>query len=310
MVTLAGTSWPFDRASRHLAEFCHVGVSDDTIERVCQEEGGRARQWMAEAGGPARAFAAAKGRAEFSSDGVKVNTVGGWREMRLSVLARREPSAPCEPAQWDTRVLNEPTARLAWCAVADAAHVGSSWRRVGRRVGLCDADRLSVLGDGARWIWEQAAKRFTCAAEWCVDVYHVGQHLHDCGKALRGGEGPGARAWADEQRTCLLQHGGVGLIRRLAEHRKALRRPAHRAALDRLLNYLGDNRDSLWYRQRLRDGLPIGTGLIEGACKNAISARLKANSARWRVRRVERVGALRCLDYSGQWDHYWQSNAA
>lgn len=310
MVTLAGTSWPFDRASRHLLEFCHVRVSDDTIERVCQEEGERARRWARESQEPARAFADAAGRAEFSSDGVKVNTVGGWREMRLSVLARREPCPPCEPAEWGERVLDGPTARLAWCAIADAAHVGSSWQRMSERVGLCDRDRLSVLGDGARWIWEQAAKRFACAAEWCVDIYHVGQHLHECAKSLLGGEGPAARAWADEQRAHLLEHDGVGLIRRLLEYRKALRRPCHRAALDRLLNYLGDNRDSLWYRQRLRDGLPIGTGLIEGACKNAIGARLKANSARWRVRRVERVGALRCLDYSGHWEDYWRSRAA
>ena len=310
MVTLAGTSWPFDRASRHLLEFCHVRVSDDTIERVCQEEGARARRWAQEAEEPARAFAAAAGRAEFSSDGVKVNTVGGWREMRLSVLARREPAAPCGPAQWDKRVLNEPTARLAWCAIADANRVGSSWQRMARRVGLCDGDRLSILGDGARWIWDQAARRFgRCGAEWCVDIYHVGQHLHDCGKALLG-EGPAARAWADGQRSHLLEHDGVGLMRRLAEQQKAARRPAHRAALDKLLGYLGDNRDSLWYRQRLRDGLPIGTGLIEGACKNTIGARLKANSARWRIRRVERIGALRCLDYSGHWENYWHSRVA
>jgi hypothetical protein len=310
MVTLAGTSWPFDRASGHLLELCHVSVSDDTIERVCQEEGERARRWAQEAEEPARAFAAAAGRAEFSSDGVKVNTVGGWREMRLSVLARREPAAPCEPAQWDRRVLNEPTARLAWCAIADATRVGSSWQRMAKRVGLGDGDRLSVLGDGARWIWDQAARRFgRCGAEWCVDIYHVGQHLHDCAKALLG-EGPAARAWADGQRSHLLEHDGVGLMRRLAEQQKGARRPAHRAALDRLLGYLGDNRDSLWYRQRLRDGLPIGTGLIEGACKNTIGARLKANSARWRIRRVERIGALRCLDYSGHWDTYWRSRAA
>jgi len=66
----------------------------------------------------------------------------------------------------------------------------------------------------------------------------------------------------------------------------------------------------MWYRDRLQEGLPIGSGLIEGACKNMIGARLKANSARWRVRRAERVGALRCLDYSDQWDTYWLSTAA
>lgn len=34
MLTLAGTSWSFDLAAAHLNEFCHVQVSDDTIERV------------------------------------------------------------------------------------------------------------------------------------------------------------------------------------------------------------------------------------------------------------------------------------
>jgi len=46
LVTLAGTSWSFDRASAHLKEFCRLSVSDDTIEAVCQEEGERARRWL------------------------------------------------------------------------------------------------------------------------------------------------------------------------------------------------------------------------------------------------------------------------
>jgi hypothetical protein len=80
-----------------------VAVSDDTIERVCQEEGARAQQWMNESTDPAEAFARAGGVAEFSTDGVKVNTVGGWREMRLSTLVRRERAAACGPRRWDDR---------------------------------------------------------------------------------------------------------------------------------------------------------------------------------------------------------------
>jgi hypothetical protein len=81
-------------------------------------------------------------------------------------------------------------------------------------------------------------------------------------------------------------------------------------AIDGLLGYLKENQDSLWYADRLTRGLPIGSGLIEGACKNVVAARLKANSARWRIRRVERIGTLRCLDYSGLWDRYWSARAA
>jgi hypothetical protein len=78
----------------------------------------------------------------------------------------------------------------------------------------------------------------------------------------------------------------------------------------KLLNYLSDNRDSLWYGQRLEQGLPIGSGLIEGGGKNTLARRLKINSARWRVRRAERMGAIRCLQYSGLWEAYWDSKQA
>jgi hypothetical protein len=309
LVTLAGTSWPFDRAERHLLEFCHLRVSDDTIERVCQEQAVRARRWMEQSPQAVESFKKARGAAELSSDGVKINTTGGWREMRLSVLAKREPTTPAQPKDWDTRVLNDPTAKLAGCMIADANHVGASWRRMSRRVGLEDDAPMSVIADGARWIWDQAAKRLSKQAKWCVDVYHVSQHLHDCGKAICG-EGPAARAWADDHLMHALRYNGVSLIDRLASERTTMRNDDHQRAIDRLLGYLTDNRDSLWYRDRLREGLPIGSGLIEGGCKNTIGSRLKANAARWRVRRAERIGTLRCLDYSGQWDAYWRSKAA
>ena len=309
MVTLAGTSWPFDRAEAHLLELCHVRVSDDTIERVCQEEAARVRTWMEESPEPVESFQQARGLPEFSSDGVKINTVNGWREMRLSVLAKREPTMPAGPEEWDRRVLNEPTAKLASCMIAGCDRVGASWRRLSKRAGLEGSAELSVIADGAKWIWDQASKRLSKQAKWCVDVFHVSRHLHDCGKAIFG-EGRQARAWADDHLMHALRHNGVGLLQRLATERATTSDAHHLRAIDRLSSYLNDNRDSLWYRQRLGEGLPIGSGLIEGACKNTIGSRLKANSARWRIRRAERIGTLRCLDYSGQWDAYWQSKAA
>jgi hypothetical protein len=309
MLTLAGASWSFDRASAHLEEFCHVEVSDDTIERVCQEEGGRAREWMAESPEPAAAFASAAGRAEFSTDGVKVNTVSGWREMRLSVLARRRPSAPCRPRDWGGRVLNEPEARLWSCAIADAGHVGASWRRLGRRAGLEDEPAVDVIADGAKWIWEQAGKRLPKHnAHWCVDVYHVSQHLHECGRRMLGEGTPTARAWAEAKLMTALGGNGPALVREVeAEASRHARGSPRRRALDDLLTYLRPNLDRMWYKDRLAAGLPIGSGMIEGGCKNTIAARLKLNNARWRIRRAERIGTLRCVDSSGQWDDFWKS---
>lgn len=66
----------------------------------------------------------------------------------------------------------------------------------------------------------------------------------------------------------------------------------------------------MWYRDRLAAGRPIGSGLIEGCCKTVVAARLKINSARWLPRRAERMGHLRCLQYSDLWDAYWNARAA
>jgi hypothetical protein len=309
MLSLAGMSWPFDTASQRLKELCHLEVSDDTIERVCQEEGERAQRWTGESDAPADAFTQAQGEVEFYTDGVKINTVGGWREMRLSVLAKRPAALPATPKQWKDRVLEEPTARMAVCAIAPANVVGSSWKRLAERLGLAPRDPLSVIADGAKWIWIEAAKRFGPDTQWMVDVFHVSEHLHACGKTMHG-EGPPARQWAEAQLERLIELEGPRFIEELDRQIDVAELPASREAMERLRSYLNENRDSLWYATRLAAGLPIGSGLIEGACKNTIGARLKINSARWRVRRAERIGSLRCLDYSRQWQAFWQTRAA
>jgi hypothetical protein len=310
LLVLAGTSWSFDRAEAHLKEFCHITVSDDTIERVCQEEAQRAGKWMNESSEPLEAFSKASGQAEFSTDGVKINTTDGWREMRLSTLVRREATTACEPADWADRVLNEPTTRFSICAIADAGRVGASWKHLSKRMNLKDEPVVNVLADGAKWIWDQAGKRLPGHnGKWCVDVYHVSQHLHQCGRELLG-EGRAARTWADQRLMIALEHNGPALIRQI-ESEASSQTPgtAKRRSLDALLTYLHPNRDRMWYRDRLAAGEPIGSGLIEGGCKNTIGARLKLNNARWRIRRAERIGTLRCVQASNQWDNLWKSAA-
>lgn len=311
VVTLAGSTWSFDQAAAKLAELCHLRTSNDVIRAVCDEEGEAARKWLEGSEPPGVALAQAPGEAEFYTDGVKVNTVGGWREMRLSVFAKRPAGLPAGPGQWKDRVLPETTARVAFAAIAASHRVGSSWRRMLQRLGLAGSARLSVLGDGARWIWDEAAKRFKliAAVDWCVDVFHVSEHLHGCAAAMFGPQTPGAKLWATTRMEQLIEMEGPRFIEKLRAERSAARGRRQRQALDELIGYLSENRDSLWYRTRLEQGRAIGTGLIEGACKNTIGARLKLNNPRWRVRRAERMAALRCLQYSDLWDAYWASKA-
>jgi hypothetical protein len=312
IIATLSTAWSFDRASAKLRDVCAMRVSDDTVERVCQDEGERVRRWLRGATELVGGFAAAAGAPEFYADGLKVNTTGGWREMRLNLLQKRERGPRAEPGQWKDRVLPEATVRVASCAIADSRLTGAMWQGWSAAMGLADARDLSVLADGAAWIWEQAAARLSPHAQWCVDVYHVSEHLHACGRALHGEGAAAARAWADERLEDLIARGGPaavtavdGLIAACAEDEDG----GHRAALSALRTYLDGNRDRMWYADRLRDGKPIGSGAIEGSCKQ-VGARLKLNSARWRVRRAERFGALLCLEYADQTELYWHSRVA
>lgn len=308
LITTVATAWSFDRASMKLKDICHIKVSDDTIERVCQHEGEQVRKWLRVTEQTAGTFEKSPGDPEMYSDGLKVNTTEGWREMRLNLLQKRERAEAVAPEKWRDRVLPEASVRLASCAIADSRLVGAMWKRWSEQMGLEDSSELSMIADGAPWIWEQARERLSPKASWCVDVYHVSEDLHKCARSMMG-EGEAARSWAQTELEELIRVGGPGYIERLDKMIASTLEPARLEALNTLRVYLAGNRDRMWYAQRLKEGKPIGSGAIEGACKK-VGTRLKLNSARWRCQRAERFGALLCLEYADQSRNYWASKAA
>jgi hypothetical protein len=90
LVALAGASWSFDRSESILEEFCGVKISDTTIRKYATETGRRVRQWQRESAPIKERFAQAVGDIEFSTDGTFINTLQGWREVRLNIFAKRE----------------------------------------------------------------------------------------------------------------------------------------------------------------------------------------------------------------------------
>ncbi|HVV71546.1 MAG TPA: hypothetical protein VHI52_08615 [Verrucomicrobiae bacterium] len=311
MLSLAGMSWSFDTASDRLAELCLLKVSNDTIRTVSEEEGQAAQQWIKESSRPAEVFKQAKGEAEFYTDGVTVNTTKGWRDLRLNVMDKREAGLGVTPRQWadSGRVLPEPSVRIAWGSLAPSEKQGRMWKAMAGKLGVVDDERLSVLADGQRWIWDQAALCWK-KAQWVLDVFHVSEHIHDCGKILFGESSPHHQPWAENQVLQLIEQGPVQYVQKLKQLLAKQTAPERIKAIQSLLGYLESNIDSLWYAQRLAAGRPIGTGLIEGGCKTIVSNRLKLNNARWTAKHAEEMASLRCLDYSGLWAEFWIQRAA
>jgi hypothetical protein len=61
----------------------------------------------------------------------------------------------------------------------------------------------------------------------------------------------------------------------------------------------------LHYDRALAEGLPIATGVIEGACRYLVKDRMGRTGARWSLTGAEAVLRLRALRASGDFDDYW-----
>jgi hypothetical protein len=294
LLCLAGASWSFDRAAAHLQEFCGLTVCDNTIRAVCHAHGGAMRAWQRQAPASAQAFRAAVGDVEFQTDGTAVNTTRGWREMRLSIFAKRRRGQPVRGRRaWEQRDLPAPHVRVIQAGMRTGEQLGPAWRRQAAWLGVRQTADLSVLADGARWIWRQQEAHLP-GAVGVLDIYHALEHLWQAAHAHWGEGRAAAAAWVEARRATLLQGGAAALV-------AGLQAPSWA----RLRDYFAPHRGHTDYAGRLARGQAIGSGMVEGACKQVIGRRLKQTGARWKVRRVERMAALCAVQASGQWEAYW-----
>lgn len=298
LVCLAGASWSFDRASTNLREFCGLAVCDNTIRAVCDGHGGAMREFQRDDPTASEVFRGATGDVEFQTDGTMVNTTTGWREMRLSIFAKRHRGEPAAGVgRWQDRNLPAPHVRVIQAAIRTGDQLGPGWWRMALRLGLRDTSGVTALADGAKWIWGQLAEHLP-GAVGVLDIYHASEHLWAAANRHFGDGTAEARAWVGQRRETLLRAGVSGLLAELVGVEWA-----------GLRSYLEPHEEHAGYAERLRMGQSIGSGLVEGACKHVVGRRLKQTGARWKVRRVERMATLCAVQASDQWDAYWVGKA-
>ena len=59
-------------------------------------------------------------------------------------------------------------------------------------------------------------------------------------------------------------------------------------------------------QQCLERGYPIGSGVIEGACRNLINDRLELTGMRWTVQGAESIIRLRAVYINKEWKDFWR----
>ena len=69
--------------------------------------------------------------------------------------------------------------------------------------------------------------------------------------------------------------------------------------------YLHNNAEYLRYDEYLARGLPIASGVIEGACRHLVKDRMDVTGARWSLKGAEAVLRLRSIHASHDWEEFW-----
>lgn len=144
-----------------------------------------------------------------------------------------------------------------------------------------------------------------------LDIIHVLEYLWKAATAFQKASTPEAEAWVAERLLAILQGKSSDVARgmRQSATKRGLSKK-DRAAVDKCAGYLLKLREYLRYDQYLRLGLPIATGVIEGACRHLIKDRMDVTGARWSLAGAEAVLKLRALVSSGDFDAYWTFHEA
>lgn len=303
LVTLAGVEHSFARGQQMLAELCGWQVDDEVIRRTTHAQAKRATSTRGERG-EGEAFATGAGGAEVLVDAGQVNTLDGWRDVKVGLFLRRELGSPATPEGWDDRALPPPTARTVIAAVEECGDCGRRRRAEADRLGVTTAADVSVLGDGGEWIWNLAAEHLP-QATGVLDIYHALGHLSEAVQAVWG---PGTAATAghvDTGRRALLAGGKAGLERWLGDLFADVPEGRSTDPLLGLAAYFAKHPTRVSYAERLAAGRSIGSGGIEGAIKQTVNLRLKRTGARWRVEHVGPRVELRAISHTDQWQALW-----
>lgn len=175
---------------------------------------------------------------------------------------------------------------------------------------------LVALADGAEENWRYFDGPRWATATKIVDYGHASQHLKAGLAAYYGVESIEGRAEYERLKVILKeQPGGVGtVIAFLLGLERSLRARAKASATQKKAvrsarKYFENQRERMDYAAYIAKGLPIGSGVVEAACKTLATQRMKRSGMSWGDGK-QAILTIRSLQQSGRWERGWQMAAA
>ncbi len=141
--------------------------------------------------------------------------------------------------------------------------------------------------------------------EWVLDFFHAAGYVGKLSEALFGRSPNEAKRWFGRMRRWLRdrEQGVSQVLRSATQHynRRKLSK-AEEEGFWIAYRYLRKHRRLMDYACYRRQGLPIGSGVTEAACKTVFTQRLKRSGMRWGKEFGQVIVDLRVIYLSGIWD--------
>jgi hypothetical protein len=170
------------------------------------------------------------------------------------------------------------------------------------------AKPVVFLSDGERALHDRQGEYLPEGVTCILDLLHVLERLWKVAWCLfeEGTQKAQAEQWVEDRLRMLLD-GKVGYVigglRQTLTKRKL--KGSRRKTMREVIGYFDGNRSRMRYDEYLAAGYPIGSGVIEGACRHLVKDRLERAGMRWHPDGAQAMLDLRATYLNGEWDAFW-----
>jgi len=176
---------------------------------------------------------------------------------------------------------------------------------------LPEGAKKILLMDGALGLWGyvDANPDFDDYIK-LVDFFHAAEHLSTLAEALFGKGSTEAQKWYERWLSKIKHEPGAvpSMIRSANRYRRENYLKGDRLkVMEKELTFFIRNQDRMGYSELVDQGLPIGSGPVEAACKTIVKARFCQSGMRWSIQGGQNVMNLRVIQKSNQWDETWEA---
>jgi len=139
------------------------------------------------------------------------------------------------------------------------------------------------------------------------DFFHVTEYLWD-GAHIFYEEGTKEADELVSRHVQMLLNGNVSniIIEMRSQFKKIKKSKTKIKELERVTKYLENGKDCMKYDEYLAKGYPIGSGVIEGTCKNLVNDRFEHTGMHWSIEGANALLGLRSIHINNLTSDYWQ----